>query len=72
MKGLGGYGEAVITQGGVDTREVNPSTMESQKRIYIFTVQKHHLHALFIAYGNVRQGAPGCHRLCVLQIHLLI
>ncbi len=31
VKGLGGYGEAVITQGGVDTREVNPSTMESRK-----------------------------------------
>ena len=27
---LRGYQEAVITSGGVDTREINPSTMESK------------------------------------------
>lgn len=31
VKNLGGYEEAVITRGGVDIKEVNPSTMESKK-----------------------------------------
>ncbi len=30
IKALGGYNEAVITAGGVDVKEVNPSTMESK------------------------------------------
>ena len=28
--GLGGYNEAVITKGGVEVKEINPSTMESK------------------------------------------
>ena len=31
MAGTGGYGEAVITRGGVSVKEVDPSTMESKK-----------------------------------------
>lgn len=31
ITGLRGYAEAIITQGGVDVKEVNPSTMESKK-----------------------------------------
>ena len=31
LTGLRGYNEAIITQGGVNVREVNPSTMESKK-----------------------------------------
>ena len=27
---MGGYNEAVVTKGGVETSEVNPSTMESR------------------------------------------
>ena len=30
VTGTGGYREAVITQGGVDTREIDPATMESK------------------------------------------
>lgn len=30
VRSLGGYEEAVVTSGGVDTREVNPKTMESK------------------------------------------
>jgi hypothetical protein len=30
LTGLRGYNEAIITQGGVSVREVNPSTMESK------------------------------------------
>lgn len=30
VKSLGGYEEAVVTSGGVDTREINPKTMESK------------------------------------------
>ena len=30
ITGLGGYNEAVVTKGGVQTKEVNPSTMESR------------------------------------------
>ena len=29
--GLRGYNEAIVTQGGVNVKEVNPSTMESKK-----------------------------------------
>lgn len=29
--GLRGYSEAVVTQGGVSVKEVNPSTMESKR-----------------------------------------
>ncbi len=34
--GLGGYNEAVITKGGVEVKEINPSTMESKicRRLY--------------------------------------
>ena len=31
LTGLRGYEEAIITQGGVSVKEVNPSTMESKK-----------------------------------------
>lgn len=31
VTGTGGFEEAIITQGGVDVREINPSTMESRK-----------------------------------------
>ena len=31
LTGLRGYNEAIITQGGVQVKEVNPSTMESKK-----------------------------------------
>ncbi len=31
LTGLRGFGEAIVTQGGVDVKEVNPSTMESKK-----------------------------------------
>ena len=31
LTGLRGYNEAIITQGGVNVREINPSTMESKK-----------------------------------------
>ncbi len=31
VTGTGGFEEAIITQGGVDVREINPSTMESKK-----------------------------------------
>ena len=31
MTGLRDYQEAIITQGGVSVKEVNPSTMESKK-----------------------------------------
>ena len=31
MKGLGGFNEAIITRGGIDVKEINPSTMESKK-----------------------------------------
>ena len=30
ITGLGGYNEAVVTKGGVQTKEVNPSSMESR------------------------------------------
>ncbi|MBP5410966.1 MAG: NAD(P)/FAD-dependent oxidoreductase, partial [Lachnospiraceae bacterium] len=30
ITGLGGYNEAVVTRGGVQTKEVNPSTLESR------------------------------------------
>ena len=30
ITGMGGFNEAVITRGGVDTRDINPSTMESK------------------------------------------
>ena len=30
VSGMGGYNEAVVTKGGVETSEVNPSTMESR------------------------------------------
>jgi Predicted flavoproteins len=37
ITGLGGYNEAVVTKGGIQTREVNPSTMESRivKGLYL-------------------------------------
>lgn len=31
LTGLRGYNEAIVTQGGVNVKEVNPSTMESKK-----------------------------------------
>lgn len=31
LTGLRGYEEAIITQGGIDIKEINPSTMESKK-----------------------------------------
>ena len=31
VKGLRGFDEAVITQGGVSVKEINPSTMESKQ-----------------------------------------
>ena len=31
LNGLRGFGEAIITQGGVQVKEINPSTMESKK-----------------------------------------
>ena len=31
LTGLSGYNEAIVTQGGVNVKEVNPSTMESKK-----------------------------------------
>ena len=31
LTGLRGYNEAIITQGGVDVKEINPATMESKK-----------------------------------------
>lgn len=31
LDGLRGFGEAIITQGGVQVKEINPSTMESKK-----------------------------------------
>ena len=31
LTGLRGYNEATVTQGGVNVKEVNPSTMESKK-----------------------------------------
>ena len=31
LTGLRGYQEAIITQGGVSVKEINPSTMESKK-----------------------------------------
>ena len=31
LTGLRGFNEAIITQGGVTVKEVNPSTMESKK-----------------------------------------
>ena len=31
VTGLRGYNEAIITKGGVSVREINPSTMESEK-----------------------------------------
>jgi len=31
ITGMRGYSEAIITKGGVDVREINPSTMESRK-----------------------------------------
>lgn len=31
LTGLRGYEEAIITQGGIDLKEINPSTMESKK-----------------------------------------
>ena len=31
LTGLRGFNEAIITQGGVQVKEVNPSTMESKK-----------------------------------------
>ncbi len=31
LVGLRDYNEAIITQGGVSVREINPSTMESKK-----------------------------------------
>ncbi|MBQ4521483.1 MAG: NAD(P)/FAD-dependent oxidoreductase [Lachnospiraceae bacterium] len=31
IEGLRGYNEAIITKGGVDVKEINPSTMESKK-----------------------------------------
>ena len=31
MKGLRGFDEAVVTRGGVDVRDIDPSTMASRK-----------------------------------------
>ena len=31
LTGLRGYNEAIITQGGVDVKEINPATMESKR-----------------------------------------
>ena len=31
LTGLRGYSEAIITQGGISVKEINPSTMESKK-----------------------------------------
>ena len=31
LTGLRGFSEAIVTQGGVSVKEVNPSTMESKK-----------------------------------------
>ena len=31
ITGLRGFNEAIITQGGIDVSEINPSTMESKK-----------------------------------------
>lgn len=36
LTGLRGFGEAIITQGGVQVKEVNPSTMESKKTPGLF------------------------------------
>ncbi|MBQ8963471.1 MAG: NAD(P)/FAD-dependent oxidoreductase, partial [Clostridia bacterium] len=30
-KGLGGFSEAIITRGGVNVKEINPSTMQSKR-----------------------------------------
>lgn len=36
IEGLRGYNEAIITKGGIDVKEINPSTMESKKKKGLF------------------------------------
>lgn len=36
IEGLRGYNEAIITKGGIEVKEINPSTMESKKKKGLF------------------------------------
>ena len=55
MTGLRGYKEAIITQGGIAVKEINPSTMESKlvNGLY-FAGEVLDLDAVTGGYGNFR------------------
>ena len=36
ITGLRGFNEAIITQGGVNVREINPATMESKRVKHVY------------------------------------
>lgn len=40
ITGVRGFNEAIVTRGGVNVKEINPSTMESKKVKHLFLPEK--------------------------------